>query len=69
MFCEGLALPTEQQMATKTSDRGSREIEEERIPWSPRRTAATNGDFDTTFDNWEKIAALVSKRFALENTD
>lgn len=27
-----------------------------------------NGESDTTFDNWEKIAALVGKRFALEET-
>ena len=25
-----------------------------------------NGESDTTFDNWEKIAALVDKRFMLE---
>ena len=26
-----------------------------------------NGDSDTTFDNWEKIAALAGKRFTLED--
>ena len=28
-----------------------------------------NGESDTTFDNWEKIAALTGKRFTLEESN